>query len=257
MRIALALVALSGLVACGTEQAAVGDPTAASAKAGGEAGPQGERGPTGPVGATGATGPAGPRGAPGERGEVGPMGPAGPSTGVAGPKGDTGERGPAGVAGATGAIGAQGPKGDRGEAGAGALWRDANGTAVPVLSVLGGVAWIAYSDSVGAVWQYSLADEYVAAMWTSPPLYESSDCSGIAYVKSVPVGYTVILESGVQTAYVAGANGHSQRIIRSQGVVGQNCALVTRTLRVVRLDTMRATSIPQFPYVLPLRLDVR
>ena len=177
----------------------------------GAVGPMGPQGATGPAGAVGPEGPTGAMGAEGPAGAMGPEGPAGPagpvgpvgSSGPIGPVGPVGPAGPVGAAGPEGPAGPQGPSGAQGEigpqgpqgvpglpGGAGAVVVDANGEAVGVFelseaSLSGPTVRFFSNDGPDLVVFQTDGTGRFLGYPDARLFFQSPDCSGQAYVRSV------------------------------------------------------------------------
>ncbi len=157
-------------------------------------GPPGPRGLPGPVGATGKQGPQGPAGPIGPQGPMGATGPKG-NPGPAGPQGPAGPTGPAGQTGPTGPAGPQGPTGPGAR-----MVVDSNGKIVGQ-QIAGGQS--GFNDLVlfqvePGVWvQLPVTDSYFYSVNGTRLYYQTSDCSGQAYLRdpgrgdSEPLSYLV------------------------------------------------------------------
>lgn len=149
-------------------------------------------------GADGAQGPIGPQGPQGETGSIGPQGDTGPQgiQGIPGPEGSQGIEGPPGP------QGIQGPEGPEGPPGPSFLSVSASGVRVgsymmtlttnsirsyTVLSDTGYQFNVAIDD--GGSLQFGV-DNLVSIF---PPLYETADCSGLAYLAVEDNGWSVNL----------------------------------------------------------------
>jgi len=240
----------------------------------GPAGAQGPTGPAGPVGPAGTTGPQGAQGPAGQTGATGAQGPKG-DAGIQGPKGDAGAQGAAGPAGAQGPAGPQGPMGPPG--GPALTLVDANGTVVGTIygpgNTSGSGLVLARINNERIVIPFGWANFDQSGQLQGPEInlgtigylgYESSDCSGQAYViggwGSTPGASkpSAIFQSGAQfTIYIADAvtpvqvSTHSVLYPGPPNGSGSNapqCYLSSNDVQAVPVDTVPVALNWAYPF---------